>query len=693
MGICVGRKTASFFLGVKKVRKIFLSFLLAAAFVFIFAFPSFAMDSISAVRDSNGSVIISWKNGEPGKDVTIRYRYEDKAWASLATVPQTDSQFVHKEAPAAEVHYILVVGPFSSPVGPEVTVPAFGSQQDNQNNQNTVQIEDKGGMFERAIAEVINGLCWIFEGIMGQAGIKRVNEVIFPSSNQQVSLENPPPWDANRWELLDKLYLAFFAATFPLCLVVVFLTAIKMIRAGALGNSQDRAEAMGTVWRWVFALVIIASTPLMLRSLCYLDNALVKAFNEAASSISAANFEVLNGDSAVANLRTGSVLGTAIVKFYMLGVEFWLNMIFFVRDWVLMTFYVFTPVMAWLWAINKNVTAFSVWFGELLTNSLLHAAYALAFCVIVTFMGASSNMAWPQKVIGATMLITLGGVLRNLLQDIWTRLSGVQEESAAARALGVLGFGGILGVHKIAAASVGGIGSSAGLGGGVVGGGAAGGSPGSVNLQGTQVSGGPLFRPDSTPVPGTVPPITSMAGPQFSVQGGSQFPIQGGPIPGVGGVSRGGILLPAGTSVLQKPSTEPAEKMAGALNVGKAAQGVFQLGAAALSAPLSIAPGGDQIRRFIVGAAGVAGKAVGTAAGTVGQAYAQAKDSSKGWGEALAKTPGMIGSTVREMTGSRSAVVGGLKLAGVAAGEYAMPKMGNYFIKKAASLDGYRHRP
>ncbi|MGQ9825363.1 MAG: hypothetical protein ACUVSK_10250 [Desulfotomaculales bacterium] len=681
----------------KKVTVLF--FLVLLSFMF-FALPALALESFSAVRNQDGSVTITWTGGKPGKKLTIEYSCLSTGtqwWNVVRDIPQVDGQYIHREPPAEEIKYRLHYG-----VGawtPEVTVPAFGSQ-DNQNDQSTVQIEDEGGMFERAIAEVFNGLSRAFEGIMGAAGLKRINDVLFPASGQQVSLESPPPWEPSRWQLLDKLYLAFFAATFPLCLIVVFLTALKLIRAGAIGNSHDRAEAMETVWRWVFALIIIVSAPLMLRSLCYLDNALVEAFKGAASSISSANFKVLNGDSAVVNLRTGSVLGTAIVKFYLLGVEFWLNLIFYVRDWVLMTFYVFTPVMAWLWAINKNVTAFSVWFGELLTNSLLHAAYALAFCVIATFLSASSNIPWPQKVVGATMLIALGGVLRNLLQDIWTRLSGVQEESVAARALGVLGFGGVLGVHKIAAARVGGIGGSAGLGGGAVSGGTAGGAFGSANLQGAQASGGPLFRQGSTPIPGTVPPIASTVGSQPAVQGGpwfsapedSQLPASGGPVPGVGGVSRGGILLPVGASVLQKPSTEPAEKMAGALNVGKVAQGVFQLGAAAFSAPLSIAPGGDQIRKFIVGAAGVAGKAVGTAAGTVGQAHAQARDSSKGRGEALLKTPGLIGSTVREMTGSRSAVVGGLKIAGAAAGEYAMPKMGNYFIRKAASLDGYRHR-
>ncbi|MBC7323829.1 MAG: hypothetical protein H5T99_00760 [Moorella sp. (in: Bacteria)] len=132
--------------------------------------------------------------------------------------------------------------------------------------------------------------------------------------------------------------------------------------------------------------------------------------------------------------------------------------------------------------------------------------------------------------------------------------------------------------------------------------------------------------------------------------------------------------------------------MANALNTGKVAQGVFQLGAAALSAPLSIMPGGDQIRRLAVGAAGVTGKMAGTAIGTVGQAYSRARESSGSAKEAVLKTPGGVRETLKEMTGDRSALVAGMKVAGVSIGEYAMPKMGNYFIKKAASLDGYRHR-
>lgn len=692
------------------MKKIAVLLLLVTVSVLAFAAPSFAIENTKAVREPDGSVKITWENGEPGKNLTIKYRYGENLWVNLASVPQTDGRYVHREPPAVEVQYMLSVGAFSNI---ELTAPAFGNQNQNGNG---AAIEDKGGMFERAIAEVFNGLARVFEVLIGSAGLKTINEVIFPSSDQEVSLESPQPWDASRWQLLDRLYLSFFAATFPLCLIVVVLTALKMIRAGALGNSQERSESMETIWRWVMAVVIIFATPLMLRAMFFLDNALVEAFRGATSSLSAANMKVLDGSSAVVNLRTGSVLGTAIVKFYLLGVEFWLNIIFYIRDWVLMTFYIFTPVMVWLWALNKNITAYSVWFGELLTNSFLHSAYALAFCVIVTFLSAEANIPWPQKVVGATMLITLGGVLRNLLQDIWTRLSGVQEESVAGRVMGVLGFGGILGLHKVGAASMAGIGGSSGfapgsaaggsplpLGGGpggpafsagtaagdlpggtaggfaanITGGGSQGAVPGGLAAQGSFASPGgslPLSPGSMTPPrPGTVPPITSAIS--------------------AGGVSKGGILLPPGAGGPQEQQDPtPAQQIEEMLNTGKITQGVFQLGAAAVSAPLSIMPGGDQLRRFIVGAAGVTGKAVGTAGSVIGQSYARAKESAREeGGTVLGRLPGSVKESLKEMTNTKYATLGSLKLAGLVAGDYAMPRMSSYITKK--TLDGYRFRP
>lgn len=531
----------------------------------------------------------------------------------------------------------------------------------------------------------------MFQAVIGvTAHFKPVNELIFPSQAAPSTLEKPHPFD-DQWPLLDKMYLTFAITTLPLCLVAVFLNAIKLVRVGAMGGSQDRADAYDGIWRWFFAIIIIASAPLLVRCLLQLDNALTEAFRGATASLSNATFDALNSQNAVTSIdHTGSVLGTALVKFYLVVMEFWLNMIFLFRNWVLRVFYIFTPIMAWMWAINKRVNAAAVWMGEILTNTMMHSAYALAYCVIVTFILAAGNTSWPEKVLGVTSLIALGGVLRNTLQDIWTRLSGVDEESIAGKTLGALGFGGILGVAKLGAVSVPGAAPSGGIQ-------PTGGSPaGGINLQGSSVQGGTVPGSQQTaggmllpggitsqgglPTPGTMSPITSAVS------------APGGPVPQVGGISPGGILLPAGSSVLKKQAPQPAERLSGALNTGKITQGVFQMGAGVLSAPFSVMPGGESVRRFIVGAAGAAGKTVGMTYDVARQAYAQSRESSSDKMEALKKTPAAIGETLRQMTGDKSAVKAGLKVAGVATLDAMMPKMGSYAVKKV-SLDGYRHRP
>lgn len=652
----------------------------------LFAMPALAVENFNAVREENGDVTLTWTGGEPGEKLTIQ-RMEHAQWKDLVNgIPQTDGRYVDKNPPAEETKYRLRWG-LTGGLGP-VTAPPFGSPGGSQGGTGNAQVVDRGGLFERAIAEVVDSLCGIFQGVIGAvAHFQPISELIFPSKGSPSTLERPHPFD-DQWPLLDRMYLTFAITTLPLCLVAVFLTAIKLIRAGAMGGSQDRADAYDGIWRWFFAIVIIASAPLLVRCLLQLDNALTEAFRGATSSLGGVSYDVMNSNNAVTTIRTGSVLGTALVKFYLVVMEFWLNMIFFVRDWVLRIFYIFTPVMAWMWAINKRVNAAAVWMGEILTNTLMHSAYALAFCVIVTFMGVGS-IPWPEKVIGVTSLIALGGVLRNTLQDIWTRLSGVDEEGVAGKTLGALGFGGILGVAKLGAVSVPGAAPSGGIQ-------PIGGSPaGGINLQGSSVQGGAM--PGSQQIlGGTIPGgITSQGGPPTP---GTMPPIAstvsapGGPVPQVGGISPGGILLPAGSSVLKKQAPQPAERLSGALNTGKITQGVFQMGAGVLSAPFSVMPGGESVRRFIVGAAGAAGKTVGMTYDVARQAYAQSRESSSDKMEALKKTPAAIGETLRQMTGDKSAMKAGLKVAGVATLDAMMPKMGSYAVKKV-SLDGYRHRP
>jgi len=633
--------------------------------------PAFAVSTFTAARNDDASVTLTWADGEEGTNLAVqRTQSKDVDYTDIAQVPQIDGAYTDKTADSDKTYYYRLhygAGMFTD----DVSVSPVGGTLSDESKK-----ESQGGLFERAIAGVVNGLCLLFESATGATGFKKLNEVIFPAEEFSMDLEKPAPF-AQEWGKLDKMYLAFSLGTLPLCLIVIFITAFRFIGAGAKGNPQSRMEAQETIWRWFFAILIIASAPLFVRVLFVLDNALVEAFRSATMSMGVKEFEMLNGNNAIVDGETGTILGDALVKLYMLAMEFWINIIFFVRDWVLRVFYIFTPVMAWLWAINKNINAASVWAGEILTNAFLHAAYALVFCVIVVFIQGANEIPWPAKVIGVASLIALAGAIRNTLQGLWTRLAGVDEEGIGAKALGMLGAGGLAGVSRVAAISAAKPGSAGGLRGSdgtYTGGAPSGGSPEGSPFHGREAEPGELFP--------------SMRGQPPHIGGGlgnaeltkqpssptSQPPPAGG-VSGGGGTRTGGTSFGRSVNAPAGPASLPQ-----AMAAGRATQGVFQAAATVTSAPFNVIPGGQHVQKVMVGAAGAAGRAVGGGASIIAQSI---------------QSKGGLGHTLKEMTGEKSIWKAGFKTAGAMAAETLTPGMTEHVLPRVAaqqSLDGYRFR-
>ncbi len=321
---------------------------------------------------------------------------------------------------------------------------------DHQEPLRQEPLRDEGGLFERAVAEIFNAIFKVLWGLLDRWGFKDLDRLIFDQPQEWDNLLYPAPFSPQQWANLDRLYYGMMLVSWGLYLILVLVASGRFMAGGLSKTPEARAEGKGTLWRMILALVIMAGAPVIVRAMFVLANAVHVGIVEVAE---AARVDAggMVGRGFVEDLRTGSALGTALVKFAFAFVTFQVNLIFWVRDAVMSVMYVFTPLMAVLWAANRNVMAAAVWIGELLSNAFLPAAYALAGAVVVLLLGVG-DIGWPQKLVGVIILVTLANTLRNGLQGLWTRWAGVDEEGMAGKVTagfaGAFGLGGVLGAGR-----------------------------------------------------------------------------------------------------------------------------------------------------------------------------------------------------------------------------------------------------
>lgn len=628
-----------------------LTCLLALLFIFTFTLPAFAVDSFTAVRNEDGSVTLKWSGGETGKKLTIQRTVGDKGigYSNLAEVPQTDGNYTDRTADRNTTYTYRLhfgIGAFTNDITVQPYSPKPSSPGDAPSGSPGNDIRDEGGFFERAVAAVFDGLYKVFTNLTGRFGFKPIGELILQVEANAYDLMAPAPFLSEQWDTQDGLYGGMAGVGLALYLIAVLVAAGRFIGAGISRSPEARAEASLQLWRMFFALIIIAGAPVVVRTLCVLNNALVEAIRTAAGDGSGHLTDILS-DAWLSNLHTGSVLGTALVKVVFAWAGFWINIIFWVRNWVVFVLYVFTPIMALLWVMNKNVTAASIWLGELLTNTFLQSAYALAAVVIVVSI-ANSNIGWPQKVLGAYMIITLGGMLRNGLQGLWTRWAGIEEEGVAAKALGMFGLGGIAGVGRLVAASIAAP-SVAGAPGGTGGTGTAGGSP--INLQGTAAPPGTAGSTITSPGAGAAtggPPSGWTVSPGGLFVPASQSTAPAGTVSGTGTQAAAGpqstAIAGGGLSAHQNPLIRSMDYGRVTRNV---VQGVVSTVGAAGSA---VMPGGDRVLRAVAKGAGMAAQVAATAGGMMYYSYQRARQGSGGSVETVRRLPGAALQTLKDGT-------------------------------------------
>ena len=143
----------------------------------------------------------------------------------------------------------------------------------------------------------------------------------------------------------------------------------------------------------------------------------------------------LLGNSLLTNINTGNAIATAIViaMFAYLFVK--INIKFIIRQFTLIVFTIFTPIVAIFWILNKRTIASSIWFGQIIINAFMQFIYTFLFLIYMSFLPESSG--WAVSLLWAMMILPLADALQNTMQNLVSRIAGVDNDELATRGIGM----------------------------------------------------------------------------------------------------------------------------------------------------------------------------------------------------------------------------------------------------------------
>lgn len=297
--------------------------------------------------------------------------------------------------------------------------------------------KEDGSLFEKIIAQCIGGIAQtVFDFATGKelnVGFKDYDTLIFNSNAENDSLS---PFTSELWSKTMSWYKVFAVMSGSLILIAVFILSYKIIIVGM--NAARKTEAKESLMRLSFGGVAIALAPFFIRLLLFMNNSLVYLLLKAQSG----SLDGSLGNGMLTSITTGNAITTALVIAMFIYLFVKLNIKFIVRQFTIIIFTIFTPIACGLWIINKNVTAASIWAGQILMNIFMQFVYCFLFLVYLTFL--PSDGGWAISLIWAMMILPLADALMNCLQNLTSRIAGVDNEQMANRAMGMgtmLGFG------------------------------------------------------------------------------------------------------------------------------------------------------------------------------------------------------------------------------------------------------------
>lgn len=278
---------------------------------------------------------------------------------------------------------------------------------------------DKGSsILSNLIAGFINV---IVKGITSLFQLNTINQIVFP---KVVNIFTPAQWDG-----ITALYQVMLGPTFILMAIMVFKTGFTYVINSV--NPRKGEECKENLYRWIFVILMITGGLLICRFAIQIGNFLTTELNGMAQNYMP-KFPIGS------DINLNSALLTSVAQLYMVYITIKVQCLFIIRDIVLFIFIIFTPIVAVMWGINKNVNAIGIWIGELLSNSFM--SFCMSFCFIVFGVMLNvtvNNTSWKEGylllfvLVGLSTTLKMVSVLRNSVQSLLTRLSGLNEEAIA----------------------------------------------------------------------------------------------------------------------------------------------------------------------------------------------------------------------------------------------------------------------
>lgn len=212
-------------------------------------------------------------------------------------------------------------------------------------------------------------------------------------------------------------------------LIAIVILAWKMIFAGI--TPDKRNEVKDSIMRLFFGTTAIGLALIFVKLMLLLNNSLVKML----VANSHGSLDDLLGNSMLSNINTGNAIATAIViaMFAYLFVK--VNIKFIIREFTMIVFTIFTPIVAIFWIINRRTVAASIWFGQIIINAFMQFVYTFLFLIYMTFLPESSG--WATSLLWAMMILPLADSLQNTMQNLVSRVAGINNEELSNRGIGM----------------------------------------------------------------------------------------------------------------------------------------------------------------------------------------------------------------------------------------------------------------
>lgn len=289
---------------------------------------------------------------------------------------------------------------------------------------------ENGSIFEKIIGKTLAAIATGIKNFSYKVlGFKSLDTLIFNKGTGGTDVLLEGEW----YNTMRLWFNRMRSITLPLVFVAVIITGFRFFKAAK--NPRAREDAMEALLRLVFSSIIILFAPAFVSTLIKLNNYLVDSISALLGN-SSIDQAVGLSPSMLDNIKTGSPVLTGFVILLLAGVELRINIMFFMRMFTITVLYIFTPFVAVLWAMEKSVNAAGVWLGEIISNIFMQFSYAFVFMVFLVFV---PYMGVGGSIISVLVIVSVAEMIRNSVQNLWTRLSGLDEASSSFKIAGAFG--------------------------------------------------------------------------------------------------------------------------------------------------------------------------------------------------------------------------------------------------------------